>query len=88
MEARLYELIRVYQGHRTTMFGSAPMEFRLHPLVNFAQSHPELFPEYFADDGRLARAVAQARAAGEIIPLVRGSRDVQLILRVDRDRST
>lgn len=87
LEARLYELIRAYQEDRRHTLGVTPTEFHLHPLARFAHARPDLYPEYFADDGRLSRAVVQARRSGEIIPSLGGGRDDALMLRVDRDRT-
>ena len=87
MEARLYELIRDYQEHRSQADGNAVRDFRFHQLLYFARAHPELYPEYVAEDERLNLAVAKARAAGEIVPLKSGDRDHRLMLRVDRDRA-
>ena len=87
MEARLYELIRDYQEHRSQAGGDPDCEFRFHQLLYFARAHPELYPEYIVEEGRLTLAVAEARAAGEIVPPKSGDRDHWLMLRIDRDRA-
>ena len=88
MHARLYEVIRDYQQHRATTVGGTVPEFRERALLEFAVGHPDRYPEYWVEPDRLSRAVADARAAGEIVALGPGSRDEQLILRQDRPRAT
>lgn len=87
MEGRLYELIRDFQADRATSLGGKILEFRADALRRFALARPERYPEYLFDDGRLAHAIAHARAAGEILPPSSGSRDEVLYLRVDQDRA-
>jgi hypothetical protein len=87
MEGRLYELIRDYQTDRAATVGGRVLEFRTGALRRFALSHPERYPEYILEDGRLSRSIAQARAAGEILPPIAGQRDCLLVLRIDRDRA-
>lgn len=85
MEARLYELIRDYQEDRMRALGSRDPEFRVQALDRFARARLDRYPEYVLEDGRLARAVAQARATREILPLPSGARDEPLRLRIDCD---
>jgi len=88
MEARLYELIRDYQTDRATVIGGSVARFRAATLRHFALRHPDRYPEYVLDDGRLTQAIAHARATGEILPPPSGHRDEPLVLRIDRDRAT
>ena len=87
MEGRLYELIRDYQADRAATVGGRVVEFRAAALRHFALAHPDRYPEYIFEDGRLVRAIAQARVAGEILPPIAGQRDDPLVLRIDRDRA-
>lgn len=87
MEARLYELIRDYQTDRAATVGGRVVEFRAGALRRFALAHPDRYPEYIFEDGRLMRSIAQARVAGEILPPVTGHRNDPLVLRMDRDRA-
>ncbi len=87
MEGRLYELIRDYQADRATTVGSRVVEFRAGALLRFARAHPDRYPEYIFEDGRLGRAISRARAAGDILPPMTGHRDEQLVLRIDRERA-
>ena len=87
MEARLYELIRAYQRDRASVVGASVAAFRMRPLVRFAAAHPSAFPEYVAEPGRIARAIGEARATGEVVPPRDGGRDDELMLRADRDRA-
>ena len=86
MEGRLYELIRDFQADRATSLGGNILEFRADALQGFALARPDRYPEYLFDDGRLSHAIAHARAAGEILPPISGSRDEPLFLRIDQDR--
>ena len=87
MEGRLYELIREYQAARAATLQGRDLEFRPTALRRFAHAHPDRFPEYTLEDGRLGRAIAQARVAGEILPSITGQCDEPLVLRIDRDRA-
>ena len=88
MHGRLYEVIRDYQRHRAATIGGTIPEFRERALVDFAANHPERYPEYWVDPAWLSRAIAEARASGEILSLGTGSRDEQLVLRQDRRPAT
>ena len=88
MEARLYELIRDYQADRATVLGGSVPEFHADALRHFALDRPGRYPEYIFDDGRLALAIAHARAAGEILPPPSDQTDEPLVLRIDRGRAT
>jgi hypothetical protein len=87
MEARLLELIRDYQASRAATVGGIVAEFHVEALHRFASGHPDRYPEYILDDGRLDRAIALARRAGEILPPESGHRDETLVLRIDRERA-
>jgi hypothetical protein len=87
MEGRLYELIRDYQADRAVTVGGRVLEFRAGALRRFALAHPDRYPEYIFEDGRLNRSIAQARAAGDILPPMTGDRNEPLVLRIDRERA-
>jgi hypothetical protein len=87
MEGRLYELIRDYQTDRAATVGDGVRDFRVAALHRFAVAHPERYPEYIFEDGRLNRSIAQACEAGEILPAGAGQLDEPLVLRMDRDRA-
>jgi hypothetical protein len=88
MEGRLYELIRDFQADRAESLGAKILEFRADALRRFALARPDRYPEYLFDDGRLDRAIAHARAAGEILPPIAGARDELLYLCIDQDRAS
>jgi hypothetical protein len=87
MEARLYELIRDYQAAHAETLGGRMLEFHADALHRFARVHPDRYPEYILDDGRLANAIALARRDGEIVPPPSGHRDEPLLLRGDHDHA-
>jgi hypothetical protein len=87
VEGRLYELIRDYQAVRSAALGGPVLVCRPGALQRFALAHPDRYPEYLVGAGRLGRAIAQARGAGEILPPLTGHRDEPLVLRIDHDRA-
>ena len=88
MEARLYELIRDYQKDRAHSVGGQVPEFRERVLRAFVSARADRYPEYTLEDGRLTRAIAQARASGEIIAVGDIHRDPLLALRQDHDAAS
>jgi len=70
-----------------TTIGGQLLEFRPDALHRFALALPDRYPEYIFKDGRVGRAISQARVAGEILPPMTGHRDEPLMLRIDLDRA-